>query len=372
VRIAHLVIGGGQAGGQLVARRFALAARERGDDVRFVGPEDGPFMARVRRDGFETTLVDVGRSHRLDGVVRLARNLRTTGTDLLHTHTLAAANGLSRCAARLVGVPVVSHLHIENHFRPATKPVLRALDNGTARLSARLVAVSDATRVAYERQGYPSGRIEVLHNGVDPAFGRPPAGLRDELGVGEDALLVALVGRLCDVKGQRELIQSLADVPGAHAVLIGEDLEHGGDYRRLLEREADLATVRNRVSFTGARDDVGALLEQVDVLALPSWTEGLPLVVLEAMAHGRPVVATPVGGTSEAVVDGETGILVPPRDPASLAGALRRLADPALRERLGAAGRRRATERFSADEMARRMLEIYDEVTADGSEPSRR
>jgi glycosyltransferase involved in cell wall biosynthesis len=270
VKIAHLVIGGGLAGGQLIARRFALAAQERGDDVRFVGPEDGPFMARVRDDGFETTLVDVGRSHRVDGVVRMARDLRATGTDLLHTHTLAAANALSRCAARLAGVPVVSHLHIENHFRPATRPLLRALDNRTARLSARLIAVSEATRGAYERQGYPSGRIEVLHNGVDLTFDRSPGGLRDELGVGESVLLVALVGRLCDVKGQRELIEAIAEVPTAHAVLVGEDLEQGGDYRRLLEREADRMSVRDRVVFTGARDDVGALLEQVDVLALPS------------------------------------------------------------------------------------------------------
>jgi glycosyltransferase involved in cell wall biosynthesis len=362
VKITHLVIGGGLAGGQLIARRFALAAQERGDNVRFLGPEDGPFMARVRDDGFDTTLVDVSRSHRVDGVARLARELRATRTDLLHTHTLAAANALSRCAGRIAGVPVVSHLHIENHFRPATQPLLRALDNGTARLSARLVAVSEATRAAYERQGYPNGRIEVLHNGVDLTFDRSPGGLRDELGVDEGALLVALVGRLCDVKGQRELIQALAEVPAAHAVLVGEDLEQGGDYRRLLEREADRLSVRDRVVFTGARDDVGGLLEQVDVLALPSWTEGLPLVVLEAMARGRAVVATPVGGTAEAVVDGDTGILVPPRDPTSLAGALRRLEDPALRERLGAAGRLRATERFSADEMARRMLEIYDEV----------
>ncbi len=361
------MIGGGLAGGQLIAHRFALAARERGDDVRFIGPEAGPFMARVRDDGFDTTLVDVGRTYRVDGVARLARDLRATRTELLHTHTLAAANALSRCAAQLARVPVVSHLHIENHFRPATRPLLRALDNRTARLSARLVAVSEATRAAYELQGYPSGRVEVLYNGVDLTFDRQRADLRAEFGVGEGALLVALVGRLCDVKGQRELIQALAEVPAAHAVLVGEDLEQGGDYRLLLEREADRLSVRDRVVFTGARNDVGALLEHVDVLALPSWTEGLPLVVLEAMARGRPVVATPVGGTAEAVVDGDTGILVPPRDPASLAGALRQLEDPELREQLGAAGRRRATERFSAEDMAGRMLEIYDEVAVEDS-----
>ena len=100
--------------------------------------------------------------------------------------------------------------------------------------------------------------------------------------------------------------------------------------------------------FVGERADDVALGE-LDVVALPSWTEGLPLVVLEAMAAARPVVATPVGGTPEVVLDGETGLLVPPRDPRALAAALQRLVDDAdLRRRLGEAGKRRAVERFSA------------------------
>ena len=106
-----------------------------------------------------------------------------------------------------------------------------------------------------------------------------------------------------------------------------------------------------------------ALLETLDVVALPSWTEGLPLVLLEAMARGRPVVATPVGGTPELVTDGETGLLVPPRDPEALAEALRRvLDDPELARRLGEAGRARVAERFTAAEQEQRMLEIYDDV----------
>jgi glycosyltransferase involved in cell wall biosynthesis len=223
--------------------------------------------------------------------------------------------------------------------------------------------VSESTRRAYERQGYPH-RIEVLYNGVDAD---PPSGngsLRREFGIDEETLLIGEVGRLCDVKGQRELIEALALVPRALVVLVGRDLEQGGAYQRDLEAEAERRGVRDRIVFAGERaaDDV---LGELDVFALPSWTEGLPLVVLEAMAHGRPVVATPVGGTPEVVLDEETGILVPPRDPAALAAALRRLVDDAdLRRRLGEAGRRRAADRFSADVMTRRMLELYDEVAA--------
>jgi glycosyltransferase involved in cell wall biosynthesis len=176
--------------------------------------------------------------------------------------------------------------------------------------------------------------------------------------------VIGEIARLCDVKGQRELIRALAEIPDARLVLAGRDLEQGGAFQAELEREADRAGVRERVEI-GFHDDVAALLARLDVVALPSWTEGLPMVLLEAMAAGRPVVATPVGGTPELVVDGETGLLVPPRDPEALAAALRRvLDDRELADRLGEAGRRRVSERFSLEAMTRRVLELYDEVTA--------
>lgn len=362
MKILHVVIGGEVAGGQVVALQLARAARARRDHPAFAVPAPGPFPEQAAREGFPVHLVDVGRTYRIGGALRLARVAR--GYDLVHTHTLAAANALARLAARRAGVPVVSHLHIENHFRPATAPLLRRLDNATARLAARLVAVSEDTRRAYERQGYPAGRIEVVYNGVEAATAANGR-LRAEAGLPADVPVVAELGRLCDVKGQRELIRSLPSLPDVRLILIGKDLERGGAFQAELECEAEQLGVRERVLFTGHRDDAQALLAEADVVALPSWTEGLPVAVLEAMAQARPVVATPVGGTPEVVVDGETGLLVPPRDHEALAGAIGRLlADPELRRRLGEAGRRRVEERFSLDAMTTRMLAIYDEVVA--------
>ena len=354
MRIVHLVIGGDVAGGQSVALRLAHAARERGHDVSFVAPADGPFVARARKQGFTVELVDLTRTHRVDGVARLARHLRQERASILHTHTLAVANALSRVAARIAGVPVVSHLHIENHFRPATRRLIAALDNRTARWADALVAVSEDTKRVYDHQGYPPDKIEVVYNGVDlPANGGAER---------DDRFVVGEIARLCDVKGQRELIRAIAALPHAKLVLAGRDLERGGAYEEELRAEAERLGVGARVEF-GFREDVGDLLDTLDVVALPSWTEGLPMSVLEAMAHGRAVVATPVGGTPEVVVDGETGFLVPPRDPTALAAALRRLADDAeLRKRFGAAGRRRVAERFTAAAMSERILAIYDEV----------
>jgi len=355
VRIVHVVIGGALAGGQRIALELAKAVRERGDTVTFVSPSFGEFTTAARGEGFEVDLVDMGRTFRLDGATRFVRTLHRQRADLVHTHTLAAANALSRLAARAARIPVISHLHIENNFRPSTAPILRTLDNSTARFAARLIAVSEDTRRAYEQQGYPK-RIEVVYNGV----ALPVNAVRYH----NDPPVIGEVARFCDVKGQRELIQALASVARARLILAGRDLERDGEYQTELEREAERVGVGDRVEF-GFRNDVGALLDELDVLALPSWTEGLPLVVLEAMAHGKPVVATPVGGTPELVTDGETGLLVPPRDPKALAAALQRLLDDAeLSRRLGEAGRRRVEERFSLDAMNRRVLQIYDEVVA--------
>jgi glycosyltransferase involved in cell wall biosynthesis len=360
VRIAQLVLSGDVAGGQLVALAVARAAKERGDQVVFLAPTRGPFTDLVESEGMALRLVDVSRTFRLADAWRLGRLLR--GVDVLHTHTALAANVMSRVAGRVAGVPVVSHLHIENHFRPQPAPaaVLRTLDNATARLAARVVTVSDATRRALVAQGYPASHVEVVPNGVALPVG---GGAASRAGVPDGVPLVGEVGRLCDVKGQRELIEALRLLPGVHAVLVGEDLETGGSYRALLEREARRLGVADRVVFAGYRRDAGAILEGIDVAVLPSWIEGMPLVVLEAMARRRPVVATAVGGTPEVVVDGETGLLVPPRDSTALAEAIRSLvADPALARRLGEAGYERVAGEFSVEAMTRRLLEIYDEV----------
>ena len=367
MKILHLVTSGDVAGGQLVALQLARAARDRGDDVAFVSPTDGAFVALAAEAGFRTFFVDVSRLFRLRSALQLSQLLHDQRADLLHTHVHLAAGVLGRLAGRLARVPVVAHMHIENHFRHqrAAAAVSRTLDNRTARWCARILAVSDDTRRAFERQGYPARLLETVYNGIDLPAQRNGGALRAELGIPEQAPLAGEIARLCDVKGQRELIRAAAQVPELRVVLVGEDLEAGGAFRAGLEREAEKLGVGDRVHFTGYRADAQALLDELDVFVLPSWIEGLPLTVLEAMARGKPVVATPVGGTPELVVDGETGVLVPPRDAEALADALRSLAaDPERARALGAAGRARVAEHFSAQAMTRRVLAVYDEIVS--------
>jgi glycosyltransferase involved in cell wall biosynthesis len=360
MKVVHLVIGGEIAGGQLVARRLAIAAREAGHDVAFVSPSAGPFLDRVAAEGFGTHVVPVGGALDARAVARLRRVLREERADILHTHTHFSLNVVGRLAARTAGIAVIAHMHIENVFRDGSlaRRAQVALDNRTARLCRWIVAVSEATRSALLAQGYPPDRTVTVHNGVEAASDvraailepRPPGPVLLE------------VGRLCNVKGQRELIAALPRLArdDVTLVLAGEDVEEGGAFRDELEREARDLGVSGRVRFLGRRDDVPALIAAVDVLVLPSWIEGLPLVVLEAMAAGVPVVATAVGGTAEALVDGETGLLVPPRDVDALGRALDELlADPERARRLGEAGRRRVREQFDAESTARRVLSLY-------------
>jgi glycosyltransferase involved in cell wall biosynthesis/ubiquinone/menaquinone biosynthesis C-methylase UbiE len=352
VKITHVVIGGDIAGGQIVALQLAQAARAAGHDVEFVSPGDGPFVARARADGFAATVVPIGRALDLPAVGRLSRVLR--GTDVVHTHGHFAVNVVARTAGRVAGARVMSHMHIENAFRAgAARRAQVALDNATARLCFAIVAVSEATRRSLIAQGYPADRLVTVHNGI--ATDRAPV---DPVRLA-DGPVVLEVARLAEAKGQRTLIEALSEVD-ATAVLVGRDLERGGAYETELRALAERLGVADRVVFAGHRDDVDGLLEGADVFCLPSTVEGLPLVVLEAMARGRPVVASAVGGTPELVLDGETGLLVPPGDPHALADALSQLlADPERAHRLGESSWARVDAEFSERSMAARVLSLY-------------
>lgn len=361
MKVVHLVIGGEIAGGQLVALRLAHAARERGHDVAFVSPTAGPFTQRVLDEGFQASVVPLGGALDARATLRLRSLLQRERTDVLHTHVHFSLNVVGRLAAIGTRTAVVAHMHIENVFRESAVARFAQvrLDNATARTCRWIVAVSDATREALVAQGYPASSTVTVHNGIEP---REPAAVA-ALDPAPPGPVLLEVGRLCDVKGQHELIAALPLLgrEDVTVLLVGEDVESGGSYKRLLEEQARERGVEGRVRFLGSRDDVPALLAAADALVLPSWIEGFPLVVLEAMAAGVPVVATAVGGTPEAVVNGETGLLVPTRDVHALARAIRHLLeDPDRARRLGEAGRRRARERFEANAAARRILGLYE------------
>jgi glycosyltransferase involved in cell wall biosynthesis len=353
MKIVHVVIDGEIGGGQLVALRLATGAVSRGHQALIVSPSEGAFTRLARNEGIDVHIADVSRLHRLAGLAKLIRLIRVEHVDVVHTHGMIAVNVLSRVAARLGRAAVVSHIHTTEVFRrnPILARTYRALDRGTARWCKKLIAVSEFTRAQAIDDGVAPERVVTIHNGID--VGPPPVPVA--LG---PAPLAVCVGRLEPAKGQETVLRALSSVPGLTVAFVGRDV---AGRRRFLEELAATLGVAARVIFTGPRDDVLAVLAGSDLLVQASRAEAFPVVPLEAMAAGLPVVATDVGGTRELVANGETGVLVPPGDANALAAALTELTGDGERARaLGAAGRRRVEAHFSAEQMVERVLAVYE------------
>ena len=295
--------------------------------------------------------------------------LRRERPGLVHAHfgpDALAALPLTRA----IGVPLVATLHGYD----LTRTRARLLSSGRlswmryalrqrdlAREGALFLTVSDALRQAALSRGFPEDRTRTHYLGVD---------LDRLAGRSErEASLVLHVGRLVEKKGTAGLIDAIARVPEARLVVIGD-----GPERALLERRA--AGLGGRVRFLGALPAAevaewmrrAALLAATSVTALDGDAEGLPTVIVEAAAAGLPAVGTVHSGIPEAIVDGETGFLVPENDPAALAERIGNLLGAAdLRQRMGAAARRLAEERFDLARQTARLEAIYDEVAAAAS-----
>jgi glycosyltransferase involved in cell wall biosynthesis len=326
-----------------------------------------PLVAAARRLDVQTWAVPE-MPHGLTGVrriPRLARALRCRRPDVFHAHLtwpLGAKNALlAAMASHTPAVVVTVQLYLDVPVTFGMRVQQRLIGHGVD----RILPVSRHNAIRLEGLlGWPRQKMEVIRNGVDvAAFDRSPdRALREAIGGRDGRPVVLVVARLDVQKGHRYLLAAARDVPDAIFALAGD-----GPERPRLEALASDLHIGDRVRFLGERRDVPALLASCDVVVLPSLYEGLPISVLEAMAARRPVVATMIGGTDEAVVDGETGLLVPPADPTSLAAAIGRvLGDAELRSRLGDAGRARVTERFSAHETVRRVMDVYELLTAPG------
>lgn len=237
----------------------------------------------------------------------------------------------------------------------------------TTQLADHVITVSEGARQTFLARGYPHGQFTCIHNGIEPPL-PPPAGVaqvRETLGLAPGAPLLLTVARMTPQKGYDVLLAAvpkiLARCPGARFAWVGE-----GPEQEILAATARHLGVGHAVHFLGHRDDVPALMAAADLFVLPSRFEGHPLAALEAMALGLPVVGTRVCGLDEAVIDGETGLLVPPDRPDDLAAAiLDLLLSAGRRSCLAAAGKRLIAERFNARHMAKTTIALYDRLLAE-------
>ncbi len=328
--------------------------------------DDSPMAPRLRARGIEPECVEVRKLADLESLKRVRRQLARVRPDIVHTH-LGSADMLGTIAARSLGLPAVSTIHLvlrRGAGGPRKEQVKERLMAFTRRRGgARVITVSEAARAAYlETDWDRPSHVVTVHNGIalDPPRSTPEA-VRAELGLGADALVATMVTVLRPGKGHEvavEVVRRLLPRFPQLKLLVAGDGPSLPDVRRLIEPLGDAA------QLLGHRTDVLELLGASDVLLHPTNMDAFPTVLLEAGAARVPVLATAVGGIPEIVEDEVTGLLVeaPPSADQVAAQLERLLADAGLRARLGAAARTRFDEHFTAERWAQRLRAVYDTV----------
>ena len=321
---------------------------EIGDELRKLGI---PVFVFNRRQGLDPLLVP-----------KLVRLIRRERVKMVHSHNVAPWLYAGMAARMSMAGVQVCHTEHSNLF--TEQKALKKAEKLLARMSKAVICDGeDVRRQLVDEQGLSPRNVVTILNGVDTAlYARPVADrakARKALGLADDTPVVATVARLEPVKDQATLLRAFekvgAALPEARLVLVGD-----GSLRGDLEQQARRPDLAGRVIFLGRRADISDLLPLFDVFALTSVSEGLPLTVLEAMAAGLPCVATSVGAVPEAVIEGQTGMLVSPGDTDGLTAALTRLLrDPGLRRQMGVEAQKRARAHFDLRVMTRRYEDLY-------------
>jgi glycosyltransferase involved in cell wall biosynthesis len=335
-------------------------------------PHEGDFLHLAQERSIEPVVVpELGREvSPVDDLVALARLVglvRRAQPDVVHTH-MAKAGTLGRLAAALCRVPLIVHTYhghvFHGYFGRAKTRVFLTIERALAKVTQRIVVVGERQRNEIAAFGVaPREKLLAIPLGLE--LGRflqaeeHRGELRRELALPRDAPLVGIVARLVPIKAHEDFLQAarliVERMPEARFLIVGD-----GERRAELERLVDNLGLRSSVRFLGWRSDLDRVYADLDVVALASRNEGSPVALIEALAAARPVVSTAVGGVPEVVVDGQTGLLVPPSNPPALAQAtLDLLGDRDYAARLGAAGRTHVYPRHDARRLVDDMRGLY-------------
>jgi glycosyltransferase involved in cell wall biosynthesis len=364
---------------------YRIASQLHGERYQFsvIMPGGGPAAEQFRTLGIDVTFVPEATAfHRtvnplqlllfisrlVVSTAKVRAYIRKRKIDLVHSTTAQCLVG--GCAARLAGIPSIYHVHDLTLASP--KIVGNLLSRMITLTGDRILFVSEEALRSFPLPPGERHKAQVLHNGVDIEKyrpGLPDANVYAEFGLDHERPIVMAVGALEKRKGQDILIRAAAFVrrsfPDISFLIVGEVHPYSkkdGFEAKIKQLVIDLGLTKN-IIFTGPRDDIDQLLRVADVVVQPSRIEAAGIVPLEAMACGKPVVGTNIGGIPEEIEHGTTGILVPPNDPAALAEAIiHLLRDENLRKRMGTAGRRRVEQFFTVQEQSKAMASIYDEL----------
>ena len=331
----------------------------------------GPFVDEITERRIPLSVYNVTTFRNLQAIAeqaRLARHIARKKIQIVHAYNFYG-NVFAVPPARLVAPVVIASIR---DCGPYLTSMQKRVQRYACQFADCILVNAEAVKQWLVREGYNESKIVVIRNGVDTSkFGgaADPARVRRELGVPDGVPLVLVVSRLTRFKGLEQMIEAAAILKSqgtsARVVIVGETAPSEKAYLERLKRHADEHRVADRVIFAGLRSDVPALLAAADVSVMPSLNEALSNVLLESMAAGAPTVATRVGGTPEALIHEETGLLVPPGESRALAAAIvRLLEDRSAAARLGRSARQFVHTRFSVDQMVRATEQLYTSLLA--------
>lgn len=345
-----------------------------GFDVALACPGGGDLGDLGRSLGAPVFVVPIDRGFSPARVRTLRAAICATQPDVVHAHgsrAAAFARLVDGHASRRV-VYTVHGIHVDRAGSRARRTAFMSIERILRPRTARFVTVCHSDTAKGASLGLlAAARTTTIHNGIElPQTAAPRGRFRAELGVGPDVPLVLSVGRLHEQKDQETLLHAWRDIVRAHPGALLAIVGSGGLERRLRSVAAADGTSRS-VRLVGPRATLTEAYVDADVFALSSRWEGLPYVILEAMAHGLPVASTGVDGIPEAVVEGVTGLLVPPEDPLALGRVLiGLLSDPVRRSSLGEAGRMRVADEFTLERMIERLARVYWDLMGQGAPAS--
>jgi glycosyltransferase involved in cell wall biosynthesis len=364
--ILHVIESPSWTGAMAQTLELVLGLGRRGHRVTLATTEGSILWERAAEAGVDVVAVETRSELNPFAVAKLSMLVWTRRADIVHAHR-AHAHSLGLLAAMATGRPFVVSRRVS--FRP--KDNLGSRLKYGSRFVTKVIAVSQAVKDVLVDYGVPEDRIRVIYSGSDAGlYGSAGDGraVRDELGVPADAKLVGKVANYYHGwKGHDTFLGAAAELAAERAdlrfILVGHRTD-GEKMSRMIEQFG----LTGRVVQAGYRDDVPGVISALDVsVNSPRAGEGLSGAIRESLAGGRPVVATDVGGNRELVRDGETGLLVPPDDPAALASALRRLLDdPELAARVARGGERFVREHLTLDRMVDETEALYREILARG------
>jgi len=376
--ITHAEIGDSPMGGAQVHLLLLLQNIDRKNfHCRVITGGGEEFVNRINALGWETIIVpELVRSiHPVKDYVaikKIVRILREQHPDLIHTHT-SKGGVIGRIAARQAKIRRIVHTVHGFGFHDLSNPIRKHLviyiERFLGRFTDKLICVSqEIFQSALAYRFVPPDKAICIPNSIDLSRFDPDkltGDLFDKFNLTKDATVIGMVGRLDAHKDPITFVNAatyiLKEFPDIKFILIGD-----GPLRATLEQTVRSLQIHNSIIFAGWSQDVPSLLNDIKIFVLTSLREGLPLTIIEAMAMAKPVVATDIIGNREVVVNGETGFLVPPKDPEGLASAVMRLLrNPELMAEMGRAGRKRAVENYDVKLMVKNTEAVYRQIISE-------